>query len=79
MFAFTIAPSAMNGSAASGLPLIRAKPSTSSMSSGLHWNTIEASSFISAASMSAAPLAAPRPVTANWLAYVPEKPAFEFQ
>ena len=69
----------MNGSAASGLPLIRAKLSASSMSSGEHWKTIDASSFISPASRSAAPFTAPSPVTANWLAYVPEKPACEFQ
>jgi len=31
------------------------------------------------ASISVAPLTAPSPVTANWLAYVPEKPACEFQ
>ena len=30
-------------------------------------------------SISAAPLTAPSPVTANWLAYVPEKPACEFK
>jgi hypothetical protein len=29
--------------------------------------------------MSVAPLTALNPVTANWLAYVPEKPACEFQ
>ncbi len=35
--------------------------------------------MISAASMSVAPFTAERPVTANWEAYVPEKPACEFQ
>ena len=68
MFAFGIAPSAMNGSAASGFPLIRAKPSASSIASIGHWKTIDASVFICSASPSAAPLTAPRPVTANWLA-----------
>ena len=46
MFAFGIAPSAMNGSAASGLSLIRAKPSASSIASSGHWKTIDASFFI---------------------------------
>src|SRR5918912_902401 len=69
----------MNGSAASGLPLIRACPSASSMSSSEQPSTIEASVRISAASFSVAPFTAPRPVTANWLAYVPESPACEFQ
>ena len=79
MFAFGIAPSAMNGSAASGLSAIRANPSASSIASIGHWNTIDASVFIWCASSSAAPFTAPSPVTANWLAYVPEKPACEFQ
>ena len=38
-----------------------------------------ATRLICDASMSVAPLTAPRPVTANCDAYVPEKPAFEFQ
>ena len=41
--------------------------------------TTEPSFLISPASFSDAPFTAPRPVTANWLAYVPEKPACEFQ
>ena len=65
---FGIAPSAMNGSAASGLSAIRANPSASSIASFGHWKTIEASVFIWSASMSVAPFTAPRPVTANWLA-----------
>ena len=39
----------------------------------------EPSRLICSASMSVAPFTALRPVTANWLAYVPEKPACEFQ
>src|SRR5919204_144165 len=74
-----IAPSAMNGSAASGLAFSRAWPSASSMSSGEAPSTTAASFRICAASSSVAPLTAPSPVTANWLAYVPEKPACEFQ
>ena len=69
----------MNGSAASGFPLIRAWLSTSSMSSGEQPKTAAASCFISPASLSAAPFTAPRPVTANCDAYVPENPAVEFQ
>ena len=61
----------MNGSAASWLSLIRAKPSASSIASTGHWKTIEASVFIWFARSSVAPLTAPSPVTANWLAYVP--------
>ena len=68
----------MNGSAASG-SLIRAWLSTSSMSSGEQPKTAAASCFISTASFSVAPLTAPRPVTANCDAYVPENPAVEFQ
>ena len=80
MFALTIAPSAMNGSAASGGPsLIRAKPSASSICPSSHWSTAAASVTISARSRSAAPFTAPSPVTANWLAYVPEKPACELK
>ncbi len=80
MFAFTIAPQAMNGSAASGLSLRFAKPPSSTMSSGsAPPSTAPASRRISSESFSAAPFTASRPVTANWLAYVPEKPACEFQ
>ena len=80
MFAFGIAPSAMNGSAASGLSAIRANPSASSIASIGHWNTIDASVFIWSREHRR-PRPSPRrgPVTANWLAYVPEKPACEFQ
>ena len=74
-----IAPSARNGSATSVFSRRRANPSASSMSSGVAPSTTAASCFISPASFSAAPLTAPSPVTANWLAYVPEKPACEFQ
>ena len=75
MFAFEIAPSAMNGSAASGLSLIRAKPSASSIASSAALEHHRGELLhLPPASMSAAPLTAPRPVTANWLAYVPEKP-----
>ena len=42
-------------------------------------STPPASRRISSESFSAAPLTASSPVTANWLAYVPEKPACEFQ
>jgi hypothetical protein len=49
------------------------------MSSGEQPSTTDASFFISPASMSVAPLTAPSPVTANCEAYVPEKPACEFQ
>jgi hypothetical protein len=38
------------------------------MSSGAQPSTTDASFFISPASISVAPLTAPRPVTANWLA-----------
>ena len=69
----------MNGRAASGLSAMRAKPSASSIASTGHWKTIEARVFIWFARSSVAPFTAPRPVTANWLAYVPEKPACEFQ
>ena len=75
-----IAPQAMNGRNASGLSLIRTPPSASSSASGgTPPKTAPASFLISAASMSVAPLTALSPVTANWLAYVPEKPACEFQ
>ena len=69
----------MNGSATSAFSRSRAKPSASSMSSGVAPSTTAASFFISAASSSEAPFTAPSPVTANWDAYVPEKPACEFQ
>ena len=71
----------MNGSAASGLSLRFAKPPSSSMSSGESAPSTARRERAGsrAASMSVAPLTAPRPVTANWLAYVPEKPACEFQ
>ena len=49
------------------------------MSSGVAPNTPAATRLISCASLSVAPLTAPRPVTANCDAYVPEKPACEFQ
>jgi hypothetical protein len=68
LFALMIAPSAMNGSAASGFAFSRACPSASSMSSGCAPSTTAASFFISPASFSVAPLTAPSPVTANWLA-----------
>ena len=42
-------------------------------------STAAASRRMSARARPAAPFTAPRPVTANWLAYVPEKPACEFQ
>ena len=78
MFALTIAPSAMNGSAASSGPsLIRANPSASSIASGGACSTAAASWIISSRTSSAAPFTAPSPVNANWLAYVPEKPACE--
>ena len=80
LFALMIAPQAMNGSAASGLPLILAKPPSRTMSSGsTPPSTPPASRRISSDSFSAAPFTASSPVTANWLAYVPEKPACEFQ
>ena len=75
-----IAPHAMNGSAASGLSLMRTVPSaSSSASTGTPPRITDPSRLISSASMSVAPLTAESPVTANWLAYVPEKPACEFQ
>ena len=78
MFAFTIAPRAMNGSAASSGPsLIRAIPSASSIASSGACRTAAASATISSRRSSAAPFTAPSPVNANWLAYVPEKPAWE--
>jgi hypothetical protein len=78
LFALMIAPSAMNGSAASSGPsLIRAKPSASSIDSAGACSTAAASWIISSRTSSAAPFTAPRPVNANWDAYVPEKPACE--
>ena len=78
MFALTMAPSAMNGSAASGGPsLMRAKPSESSIASVGACRTAAASWIMSSRTSSAAPFTAPSPVNANWLAYVPEKPACE--
>ena len=75
-----IAPQAMNGRNASGLSLIRTPPpASSSASAGTPPKTAPASFLISAASISVAPFTAERPVTANWLAYVPENPACEFQ
>ena len=80
LFAFTIAAAAMNGSAASALSARRAIPPSSTMSSGESApSTAAAMRRISIESLSVAPLTAMRPVTANWLAYVPEKPACEFQ
>ena len=75
-----IAPHAMNGRKASGLSLMRTPPSaSSSASTGTPPKTADASLLISSRSISVAPLTAESPVTANWLAYVPEKPACEFQ
>ena len=64
-----IAPTAKNGSAASGLSRRFAKPPSSTMSSGPSaCSTPAASRRMSTASASAAPFTALRPVTANWLA-----------
>ena len=69
MFALTIAPMPMNGIAASGFSAIFAKPPSSTIpSGGTPPNTAPATFLISPASLSAAPLTAPSPVTANWIA-----------
>ena len=68
MFALTIAPSAMNGSAASGL-LAQAREAAGELDVlGRRAEHDRGERRICAASPSAAPLTAPRPVTANWLA-----------
>ena len=70
----------MKGSAASSGPsLTRAIPSASSIASSGACRTNAASLTISSRRSSAAPFTAPRPVNANWLAYVPEKPAWRVE
>ena len=63
--AFTIDAHAMNESAASGFPRTFAAPPSSTISSGVVPSAQAASSRSSFATFSAAPFAAPSPVTAN--------------
>src|SRR6266545_3050412 len=75
-----ISPHAMNGRAASGLSRTLANPPSSTIASLSPAPRMTAARRLTwSASISVAPMTAPRPVTANWLAYVPEKPAWVFQ